>query len=300
MVERGSEIGEVRLADLFTFLSIVRSGSISGAARGLEVTPSQVSKAVARLEHQLNLKLLIRGARGISVSETGKRIMPQFEDLLARARALHSFSDPPEPELTVVGSAYLNQLFLPRIVESLPQFRVRNLELPPGVAAAYASEHRFDLAISTGSERWPDSWVRTRIGALRKALFGSPAVARRLGSAPIPVEKLREVTFIAPIYGYYGQVVLGDDGCPIPYGNRRIGHQTQTLTVALEVAERTDQLVFAPAIAARALIRRGALSEIAVEGWDVSDSLYLLCDGERVRARVQKEIVEALRGMLTE
>jgi DNA-binding transcriptional LysR family regulator len=291
---------EVRLADLGTFLTIVRAGSISGAARGLRVTPSQVSKAVARLEHQLRVKLLNRGARGVVISDVGHRILPQFEEVLARVRSLQSLGVESQPELTVVAASYLNALFLPRIVEALPELRVRSLDLPPGTASAYATEHSFDVALTTGAERWPASWAKLRIGFLRRALFASPAAARQLGPQPLSVEKLRQSTFLAPIYSHHGQLVPGDDGCPLHYGERRIGHQTQTLALALELAARTRQLVFAPALAARAWVGQGQLAEIRVEGWDVRTPLHLACDAEGVRSRVQKEIAAALREALVE
>jgi DNA-binding transcriptional LysR family regulator len=300
MAGRNGVEGDLRVADVKTFLTIVRSGSISGAARGLKVTPSQASKAVSRLEGHLHTRLLTRGARGVAVSAAGKRLVPQFEDLLARLRSLEANAEEPWPELTVVGSAFLNTLFVPTIVARHPGLRIRSLEVPPGIASAYATEHSFDVALTTDGERWPDSWSKLRVGSLRKALYGSPAAVRRLSQPPVKPAELRHATFIAPIYSYHGQLVPGDDGCPLHYGERRVGHQTQTVALALEVAARTEQVVFAAALAARPFVESGALVEIAVEGWDVRAPLYLACDAERVRARVQKEIVAALREALVE
>jgi DNA-binding transcriptional LysR family regulator len=293
-----SDPDELRIADLRTFLTIVRLGSFSGAARALRVTPSQVSKAVSRLERQLRLQLLRRGARGVSVSDEGKRMLPQFEDLVGRLRALRAHHDSPEPELTVVGSAYINALFLPLIIEAQPQLRIRSIEVPPGVASAYATEHSFDLALTTSNERWPESWAKVRVGQLRKGLFASPAAARALAPVPVAPERLHEAVFIAPTYSYHGQLVPGDDGCPLHYGERRMGHSTQTLALALEVARRSEQLVFAPVLMAQPFVERGELVEVPVRGWDVRVPLYLACDAARVRAKVQKAILDVVRDAL--
>jgi DNA-binding transcriptional LysR family regulator len=43
-------LADLRVGDLMTFLAVRRSGSITAAARELKVTPSQVSKAISRLE----------------------------------------------------------------------------------------------------------------------------------------------------------------------------------------------------------------------------------------------------------
>src|SRR5260370_41255608 len=85
-----SDPEELRIADLGTFLTIVRLGSLSGAARALRVTPSQVSKAVSRLERQLRLQLLRRGTRGVAVSDEGMRLVPRIEDALGPLPALRA------------------------------------------------------------------------------------------------------------------------------------------------------------------------------------------------------------------
>ena len=291
---------DLHLADVATFLGVLRLGSLHGAARALGVTPSQVSKAVARLEQHLGVKLLVRSTRGVAVSNEGRALAPRFEDLLARVRDLRAADRPTEARLTVAGSAFMNALFLPLIVDALPGHRVLSLDMPPGIAGAYASEPFFDLALTAGNESWPDSWVKVCAGMLRQALFASPELARELGPPPVAVERLRQTPFIVPIYSYRGHIMSGDDGCPLPPGERRAGHETQTLALALVLAQRTHQLVFAPELAAAPFVRAGALVEIPVAGWNVIEPLQVACHGERVSASVQRKIVAALRAALPE
>jgi DNA-binding transcriptional LysR family regulator len=299
MLNRGRPAaGELHLADLAIFLSVMRLGSVSGAARALTVSSSQVSKAVARLERHLGLKLLVRSSRGVAVSDAGRDLAPRFEDLLARARGLRSLDPQPTSELTVAASAFVNALFLPLVVDCVPDHGVRSLEMPPGVAGAYASEPFFDLALTTGMEHWPESWVKVCVGTLRQGLFASPRLAAQLGAPKVSVARVRQEKFIVPIYNYRGQIMSGDDGCPLRRADRKIGHETQTLALALVVAQRTDQLVFAPVSAVSELVPPGVLVEIEVEGWDVHEPLYLVCHGERVSANVQQRIVSTLRAAL--
>jgi DNA-binding transcriptional LysR family regulator len=290
----------LRLADLSTFLAIVRCGSLSGAARNLGVSPSQVSKAMARLERQLGLTLLARSSLGATPSETGRRIAPDFEAILQRLQNLQHDGTQAAPELTVVATAFLNQHCLPAIARRLPALRIRSLEVPPGIASAYAGLNAFDAAITTSTERWPGSWERVKVGELRRALFASPQLAKKLGGGPLDPEKLRGIPFVAPIYSHNGQVITGDDLCPLPLAARRLGHETQTVALALELAQATQQLVFAPVISARAWVKQGRLVELPVRGWDVRDPLFLGCHGERVQARVQRELIATLREALAE
>jgi DNA-binding transcriptional LysR family regulator len=292
------EPSDLRLADLTTFLAVQRCGSVTGAARELRVTPSQVSKSVARLEAQLNMRLLARSSRGVTTSDAGLRILPHLEEVVARLRELGRPERQPAPQLTVAGASYVIQLFLPVIATRAPQLRLRGIELPPPLIRAWSADNFFDLAITLGQARLPDAWVNTPVGEIRKGLFASPATAARLGPPPVPVERLRELPFIGPIYNVNGHFVPADDDCPLRYGERKLGHEVQTIAVALELAARTPQLVFGPWIAGRSHVERGALVEVKVKGWNVKEELYVSCNSDRVLAPVHKAVVESLRAAL--
>src|SRR5262249_24112004 len=139
------------------------------------------------------------------------------------------------------------------------------------------------------------SWGVEIVGELRKVLFASPALVAKLPRPPVPVSALREFPFVCPVYRQQGRVVPVDDDCPLPRAQRRVGHQVQTIVVALEVAAATSQLVFGPTIAAQRHVRSGALIEVPVQGWDVKESLQFACHVDRVSARQRAAIAGALR-----
>jgi len=288
-------LSELRIGDIQTFLAVRRWGAITAAARALHVTPSQVSKAVARLEAQIGAALLSRGARGVSVSAAGQRLVPHLEEVVKRIEILRASES--RSELTVAAPSFLSSLLLPVIAAARPEQRVRGIDLPPALVRAYAAENFFDVAMTIGPERFSDAWVSSPIGEIRKGLFTTPAVGARLGRAPVSPERVREIPMIAPIYNHNGQFMIADDGCPIG-AERRLGHEVQTVALALDLAARTGQLVFGPAIAARAHVASGALVEVRVAGWDVRQMAHVACNGERLLARTQAVIVEAVRGEL--
>jgi DNA-binding transcriptional LysR family regulator len=289
------QLDQLRFHDMVTFLAVSRSGSITGAARSLQVTPSQVSKAIKRLEKQLGTQLLSRGARGVTLSVAAERVRPKLEDIVRWVGGLRGTDL--MVELTVAAPSFLNALFLPRIAMALPGHRIRGLELPPALVRAYAAENFFDLALTIGLERFPETWENSSLGTITKGLFATPAVARRLGSRPISSDKLANLPFIVPIYHHNGRFVLADEGCPLA-GDRRLGHEVQTIALGLELAARTGQLVFSPKILARSYVARGELVEIVVKSWDVREELYVACNGERVLANVRNAIVSGLRAQL--
>jgi hypothetical protein len=170
--------------------------------------------------------------------------------------------------------------------------------MPPGLASAYAAAGLFDVALTTGAERWPRAWVAVRAGVIKKALYATRELARSLGKPPVAAARLRSQRFVVPIYTWNGQVIPGDDGCPLDAHERLIGHRTQTLALALELAAECGELIFAPELAAREWVRRGALVEVEVAGWAVRDPLQLVCH-DRLSAAVQRKILAAVRATLS-
>ena len=296
MPRQAGILSELRVGDLTTFLAVKRSGSVSGAARELGVTPSQVSKAISRLEGLLHLRLLSRSSRGVALSDQGRLVLPHIETAVARLQALERTDSPSITEVTVAGPSYLIAAFLPAIAGCQPHLHVRGIELAPSLVRAYAPENFFEMAIlGRSADRMPTNWVSVRVGETRSAVFATPALARRLQPFPVSVDKLRSVPFVTPIYNADGRYLAVDDDCPLTVAERKTGHAAQTVGIALELASATSQLVFGPVVAARRFVATGALVEVPVRGWAVKEPLYVCCNADRMMAKVQTAVVKAMR-----
>jgi DNA-binding transcriptional LysR family regulator len=288
---------DLRISDVMTFLAVRRCGSITGAARELEVTPSQISKSVTRLERHLRLKLLVRNARGVGVSDAGLRILPHLEEIVSRLLSLPAGLHDDRPELTLVAPSYLLNFVLPAVVDSQPHLRLRALQMPPALIRHFAGANLFEMALCNASEQLPQPWISQSVGMGRKGLFASPRVAAELGPGKIDPAVLKGRAFICPIYTSNGQFVPVDDGCPLGQ-DRMLGHQVQTIGLALDIAAQGDQFVFGPVMAARRQLDDGSLVEIEVEGWNVQEPIELACNADRVLANVQRAVLSTLRERL--
>lgn len=63
------------LSNLESFVRSAESGSFSGAARRLALTPAAVSRNVAQLERNLGVRLFQRSTRGLRLTEAGERFL---------------------------------------------------------------------------------------------------------------------------------------------------------------------------------------------------------------------------------
>ena len=287
---------ELRLADVEAFVQVMRAGSINGAARALSVGPSQISKAMARLERHAGVRLLARSARGIDLSDDGRRLAPVLIELHARASELDAPGE--RAELVVAAPSFLWTAVVRRLGPLLGEVRVHAVETRSSTMTAFASQAFFDAALTVGEQRWPDSWVKTSVGTIRRALFATPAAAKRLGS-PVRREALRRALFVGRLDTDRGRVVPSSDGAPLLDRERRFGHRAQTAAMALELTETSGQLVFAPELAARPYLARGALVEVPVDRWNVREPVFVVCHHDRVEAKVQRMLVEAARAVLS-
>jgi DNA-binding transcriptional LysR family regulator len=75
------------LSDTRTFVAAAHAGTLSGAARDLQVPTSTVSRSLTRLEERLGLLLVRRSQRGLALTDAGK------EYLLSCKRALQSLRE---------------------------------------------------------------------------------------------------------------------------------------------------------------------------------------------------------------
>jgi DNA-binding transcriptional LysR family regulator len=293
------DVADLRVADLLTFLAVVRSSSLTAAARERRVTPSQVSKAITRVETHFARKLIERGSRGVVLSEAGRLLAPALESVVNQLESARAAS-PDGAEITLGAPSYLQTSLLPVLGSAAPNVRVRAFELPPSLLRANAQDDGFDILLLPGDgEHLPASWVAEQVGTIRRGLFASPALRQRLGKGAVPLELLAEVPFIIPIFRQQGRVVPVDDDFPLPRSQRKIGHQVQTFLVGLEVAAQTEQLAFGPAIAAQRHISSGALVEIPIAGYAVTEPLTFACNVDRVSARLRTAFGTALRSAMT-
>lgn len=74
------------LPDMAILVTVIEEGSFSAAGRKLAITPSAVSRQIARLEQSLAVKLIERTTRKMQLSEAGKPVYELCRTMLNAAR----------------------------------------------------------------------------------------------------------------------------------------------------------------------------------------------------------------------
>ena len=72
-----------RSGDMVVFATVAEEGSLSAAARALGLTPSAVSRIIARTEQRLGTRLLLRTTRAITFTAEGEAYLRGARRILA-------------------------------------------------------------------------------------------------------------------------------------------------------------------------------------------------------------------------
>src|SRR5258705_3116308 len=70
------------LSGIGVLAAVVQAGNFVGAARALGLTQSGVSRAIARLEHRVAVRLFERNARMVTLTDEGRRFYQRVAPLL--------------------------------------------------------------------------------------------------------------------------------------------------------------------------------------------------------------------------
>jgi DNA-binding transcriptional LysR family regulator len=79
----------LRLDDLEVFVSTAERGSLSAAARALDISPALASAALKRLEDTLQLRLLARTTRSLRLTAAGEQYLRHAREALRQLREGH-------------------------------------------------------------------------------------------------------------------------------------------------------------------------------------------------------------------
>jgi DNA-binding transcriptional LysR family regulator len=293
----------LRLSDLRIFAAVARHRSLvrPGTAELDGREPIALRASLARLEDAIGSTLFVGNDDHLELTAKAERVLPIIQGIIEHASRIELEDDAatPRERLTLSSPTFIAEVLLPHFARSSSLRSLRGLSVPPVLMSQYAEQGIIDAAITIGTELdRPMGWSSAHVGEVRYGLFASPSVARTLGPDP-SVDDVRRHRFVAPVYmSRMGELIPGDDRCPLARRDRTIGHEVENMTLACRVAADTDHLVYGPVLAAAPFVASRFLTEVPVPGWSKSDALYLACDSASVRTHVQDELAGAVRNVL--
>jgi len=171
------------------FVRVVEDGDFSAAARTLSLTPSTVSKSIARLEDQLGRRLLHRSSRAMRLTPEGQGFLDAAQRVLDAVE-----------EAEAVGSAVPSGLLRIRSVPTFARYQLAPLmpafrRLHPQLRIEFLLSNErtpslddgADVAIASG-DLPSSSLVARRITSSRWVICASPSYLAEHGTPSSPAE----------------------------------------------------------------------------------------------------------------
>jgi DNA-binding transcriptional LysR family regulator len=215
-----------RSGEMEDFTRVVNAGTFSEAARQLDMSPSAVSKLIARMEARLGARLLHRSTRRLELTAEGERFNSECLRILELIdSAERDIGNVTKPSGLIQVNANL-PFGLHCLLPLLPDFFAAypditlNVELTDTVVDLL--ERRADIAIRTGPMK-ESSLVQRRLGESRMLTVASPGYIARFGE-PQNLEELQRHNRLSFGFHRHSQawVFRGADGQRIeiePKGN---------------------------------------------------------------------------------
>lgn len=254
-----------RLDDLTYYCAIVEAGGITLGAQKLDCPKSTLSKALARLEHDLSIRLIERTSRRIRITAEGDAFYTRASEILELARDADGMMQglravPSGLVRLAVPAAFCREILAPRLPDFARSYPDVELEILTNTSMTGTPGDACDLAVVVGVQ--PDSSLTQKLlMAGRLIWITSPDYARDHGIRP---DSPPDFTHIALCESRYGQTPLalhiGAQACQHVLG-RHVMHINDPLSVRAAV-EAGMGVSFLPERYCHDALRSGALVQV--------------------------------------
>jgi DNA-binding transcriptional LysR family regulator len=206
-----------RADQMAIFVEVAERGSFVQAARHLGRSPAAVTRAIAELEARLDVRLLNRTTRAVTLTEAGrgllagaKRVLVDFDEI---EQAAAGQGRAPRGELAVTAPIVFGRRHVTPIVTAFlarfPDVNVRLLLLDRPIDLL---DEGIDVAVRIGV--LPDtSAIATQVGAVRRVVVAAPSYLARNAAPSTPADLSRHtVISFTGIGGAERWQFVGDGG----------------------------------------------------------------------------------------
>jgi LysR family transcriptional regulator, transcriptional activator for dmlA len=184
-------MNDLDLNDVRTFVAVAQAGTLTAAAKELQLPTSTVSRAVTRLEQHLGVLLVQRSPRGLVLTDSGNEYLQSCRRALQALRHGSQLIEgrrlKPSGFIKVACPVTMaRDVLAPLLNEFLKRYPDLRIEIEP-YAAGWDQEPREDVDVFFKLRAPKDSvrYMRPYPGTVR-GLFASPDYIQALGHPAVP------------------------------------------------------------------------------------------------------------------
>lgn len=285
---------------LRTFLAVCREGSISGAARRLNISQPSVSVAIGQLEHALRGSLFDRGRRGIVLTAAGIALFERSERMDALLReaeeAVKLARQGVAGPLRVGGTPGALVSLVPAALgrmEQGGQVAVHVLEGSDAELADLLRRGEIEVAVvTTGIEPPPEDIVERSIARDPFALIVGRAHDTLGPSVALP--QIADMAWVLPHAGgaFRRQIeaLFLSAEVPLPLNVIRC----DSLLTSKEIVRRSERVTVLPRGVVAAELSMGLLRALPIEGAQITRNIGIRMLADRALSEIGNAFVAAI------
>lgn len=134
---------------LYDFYCVAKENSISAAAQKYVLSQSNLSRNIQNLEERLNLNLINRSNKGITLTADGKRLFLELDRMFSN---VNFYKENNEEESIVIGTTrniadYKLEKYLSSFHETFPKIHIKIITASATVLNEYLTKHQIDILL---------------------------------------------------------------------------------------------------------------------------------------------------------
>jgi DNA-binding transcriptional LysR family regulator len=186
-------MGQGSYNELAAFAAVAKERSFTKAAAKLGVSQSALSQTVRNLEERLNMRLLARTTRSVSLTEAGERlfqtVVPRFEEIDREITTLSALRNRPAGTVRITAGEHpAVSILQPALKRFLPDHPDIAVEVIVDYGLTDIVAEGYDAGVRLGEQVAKDM-IAVRIGPeMRMAVVGSPAYFKKRPPPRTPQE----------------------------------------------------------------------------------------------------------------
>ncbi|HEJ9149616.1 TPA: LysR family transcriptional regulator [Serratia marcescens] len=207
------------LNDLVTFLTVAQEGSFTRAAAKAGTSQSAVSQAISSLERKIQLKLLNRTTRSLTLTEAGERLLnligPAIVEISDGLAQLADLREKPAGTVRISADEYaVQQVLWPKLAPVLKNYPEIKLEIITDYGLVDIAKDRFDAGVRRGGMIAKDMIAIPISAQHHMVVVASPQFLAEHQSPRVPSELLALpcINLRLPTYGKNLPWVFSIDG----------------------------------------------------------------------------------------
>lgn len=264
------------LLSLRAFEAAARSGSLSSAARELNVTHPAIAQHVRTLETHFGCKLLERQGTGMTPTPEGRQLATALSDGFGRiATACRDLADrdAARPLRIALTPSFAASWLMPRIGDFWAKHPGIELEMMPSPDLVDLAAQGFDMAIRYGRGPWDDA-VAERLSTAGHAVVAAPGLVR----GPIAsLEELAHLHWMTEAANTEEKFWAASNGLPV---ERMMIREFPNVSMVLEAVRAGHGVGLLPRIIAETDANAGKL-DILFEERETDLAYHILTRPER-------------------